>query len=687
MSFTPDKIRDIVVLGHQSSGKTTLVESLFQVATNNPTKGFVEKGTTVSDYLKEEQDRLSSISASVVPIEYEGYRINLIDLPGNDDFVGEIIGVTSCVKGAILVIDATSGVQQGTIKHFRMLKRKNIPTLIFVNKMDKENIDFDSLLADIRAKLGKKVAPFCYPLGHADQFDGFANCVDLKARIYNGKECVDAEIYEDKKPTVLEYNNMVLEAVATTSEELLNKFFSGETLTREEIHKGLRKGVLDGEIDPLLVGSATKNIGCHTLLNMCIDYLPSPSDLEPFEAYDKDGNLVERKTTSEEPFSGYCFKTISDLYSGVINIIKVNSGSIGLGDEVYCPSSGKTTKVSSLFYLEGKKQIPVERVEAGDVVAIAKLEDVRTGDTICDPKNIIKYVTPKYPTAVYFRGIELANKKDEDKISTVLQKLCLEDPTIEVKRNQETKQLLVGGLGNHHLSYILDKLKNTYKIECKTVAPKIVYRESIKGKAEATGKYIKQSGGSGFYGVVVMDFEPAEENCFEETVFGGTVPKQYFPAVEKGFYEALQSGLLAGFPVIGVKGTLKDGKYHPVDSNEMAFKMAAILAFKEAYMHCKPIILEPIMRVTIYIENKYIGDVISDLNTRRAKNLMMEEDGAENQKIIVSIPEAEINDYSAKLKSITQGGGYFNRQFECYEEVPANLKDRVIQENSLNKDR
>lgn len=687
MSFTPDKIRNVVVLGHQSSGKTSIVESLFQVATNSVNKGTIEKGTTISDYLKEEQDRLSSIQASVVPVEYQGYRINFIDLPGNDDFVGEIIGVTNIIKGAILVIDATSGVEQGTIKHFRMLKKKNIPTLIFVNKMDKENIDFDALLTDIREKLGKKVAPFCYPLGHGDNFDGFANCVSLKARIYNGKECEDGEIYQDKKPIVLEYNNMVMEAVATTSDALLDKFFAGEALSKEEVQSGLRKGVLDGEIDPLLVGCAIKNIGIHTLYNMIIDYLPSPADLKPFEAKDANGNEVERKTLDNEPFSAYCFKTIVDAYSGVINLIKVNSGTISLGDEVYCPQSNKVTKVSSMFYLEGKKQIPVSKVEAGDIVAISKLDEVKTGDTICDPKNVITYKYPKYPTAVYFRAVELVNKKDEDKISSVLQKLCLEDPTIEVKRNQETKQLLIGGLGNFHISYILEKLKNTYKIECKTSAPKVVYRESIKGKAEATGKYIKQSGGSGFYGVVVMDFEPSykDESEFNETVFGGTVPKQYFPAVEKGFFEALNAGLLAGFPVLGVKATLKDGKYHPVDSNEMAFKMAAILAFKEAYMNCKPIILEPIMKVTISIENKYIGDVISDLNTRRAKNINMEEDGQDNQKIICSIPEAEIIDYNAKLKSITQGSGFFNRSFEAYEEVPQSLKDRVISENSLNK--
>lgn len=687
MSFTPERIRNVAILGHQGSGKTSLVESLYQMATNGKSKGTVEKGTTISDYLKEEQDKLSSISASVIPLEYDGYRINLIDLPGNDDFVGETIGVLKMVKGAILVIDAASGIQQTTIKHFKMLKKRGIPTFIFVNKMDKENIDFDGLLNEIRAKFGKKVVPFCYPLGHGDQFDGFANIVTLKARIFNGTTCDDGEIYEDKKPIVLEYNNMIAEAVASTSDELLDKFFNGETLSLQEIRDGLRKGVLDGEIEPLIVGCATKNIGCNTMLRCMVDYLPAASDLKPYEGIDGQGNPIERKTVSTEPFSGYCFKTVVDLYSGVINYIKVCSGTLKIGDDIYSPQTGNTEKISSMFYVCGKKQTPVEEVSAGDIVAINKLDDIKTGYTICDPKNVIDYKMAKYPTAVYFKAIELANKKDEDKLSQTLQKIQIEDPTVEVRRNKETKQLLIGGLGNFHLQYVLEKLKNTYKIECNTSSPKVVYRESIKGSAEATGKYIKQSGGSGYYGVVVMSFEPSEENVFTESVFGGAVPKNYFPAVEKGFFEALQSGLLAGFPVIGVKADLKDGKYHPVDSNEMAFKMAAILAFKEAYMHCKPIILEPIMKITISVENKYIGDVISDLNTRRAKNIMMEEEDNESQKIIASIPEAEINDYNAKLKSITQGSGFFNREFESYEEVPASLKDRVIAENKITPDR
>lgn len=685
MNFTPDKIRNIAILGHQGSGKTTFVESLYQIATNSDKKGSVEKGTTISDYLKEEQDRLSSIGASLVPIEYNGYRLNIIDLPGNDDFVGEVLGVTNIIKGAILVIDAASGVQVGTVKHFRTLKKRNIPTFIFINKMDKEDVDFDALLEEIREKLDKKVVPFTYPLGHDNNFDGFVNVVTLKARIFDGVKCNDGPIYEDKKATVFELHNMIVEAVASTNDELLNKFFEGQTLTPAEINFGLRTGVLDGDICPVIVGSSLKNIGFHTVLQMMIDYLPNASDLKPFKGVDSSNKEIERKTLLEEPFSGYVFKTVVDPYAGIMNYIKITSGSIKTGDEIYCPQTSSSQKVSSMMYLTGKTQTPITEAGAGDIVIINKFNDVFTGYTVCDPKNIIIYPRIKYPTAVYFRAVELESKKDEDKISTVLQKIVIEDPTVEVKRNQETHQLLIGGLGNFHVSFILDKIKNNYKISCLTSDPKVVYRESIKGEAQAQGRYIKQSGGSGFYGVVEMKFAPAPESVFTEEVFGGAVPKSYFPAVEKGFFEALQAGLLAGFPVIGVKATLLDGKYHPVDSNEMAFKMAAILAFKEAYLNCKPIILEPIMKINVYCDNEFIGDVISDLNTRRAKNIMMEDDGFGNQKISASIPEAEINDYSAKLKSITQGAGYFVRQFEAYEEVPNMLKDKVIAENKLNR--
>lgn len=684
MKYAAQNIRNIAILGHQSSGKTTLSEALAFTSGLIASKGEVEKKNTISDYLDQEKEKLTSISASFVPTYYKDYKFNFIDLPGNDDFVGEALSVTRLVKGAILVVDAEKGVQVGTVKHFQMLRKRGIPTIIFLNKMDKENAHFDLLLEQIQEKLGKTAVPFSYPIGHVEHFDGFVNVVDLKARRFNGKECVDDVIYDDKKLKVFELHNMICEAVAQTSDELLEKFFMGEALTHEEIHEGLRVGVLNSELTPVLVGCATKNIGLHTLLDMCIDYMPNPCDLNPVIGVDTNGNEIVRKTLEEEPFSGYVFKTMVDPYAGVISVFKITSGSIRLGDSVYCPQTGETDKISTLFNLCGKTQKAVTEAFAGDIVATAKLTNVKTSFTLCDPKNIITYKEIKYPTAVLFKAISPKNKTDEDKLSTILQRIMTEDPCIEVRRNVETKQLLLGGVGMSHLDYVIQKMKATYKVEVLTDAPKVVYRESIKGSAEADGKYIKQSGGSGYYGVVRMKFEPAEGNQFAEQVFGGAVPKNYFPAVEKGFLEACEKGLLAGYPVINVKATLLDGKYHDVDSNELAFKMAAILAFKDAYMKCKPILLEPIYRVTIRVTNDFIGDILSDINTRRAKVLSMSEVEYQNQEIVVLVPEAEIQDYAIALKALTQGSGFFNREYEGYEEVPGHLQSKIIAENKLN---
>ncbi len=683
MTLLSKNIRNVAVLGHQGSGKTTLVESLYSIV-NNKEKGSIEKKNTISDYLNEEKTRLCSVSTSVVPLFYNDYKINLLDVPGNDDFVWEGISITNSCKGAVLVVDSLSKVQVGTIKSFKMLRKRGIPTIIYVNKMDKGNPDYEDILQNLREYFGKICVPFTMPLGHNDNFDGFVNVVDLKARKYNGKECVDDEIYEDKKLKVFELHNTLCESVALTNDELLEKFFSGTPLTNEEIHKGLRAGVLKGELVPVIFGSALNNIGLHTLLSMFIDYLPNPTDLKPYIGYDEEGKEISRKTDNEEPFSAYVIKTLVDPYLGNINILKIDSGVLHLGDEVLCPETNALVKITSMFYMCGKQQTNTTEAISGDIVAISKLEDINTSYTLCDKNNYIIYKRVKFPTAVYFKAITIKNKKDEEKLNPVLAKLKKEDPTIEVKRNVETKQLLLGGMSVTHLQFILDKIKNNYNIELLTEEPKVCYRETIKKEGSAVGKYIKQSGGSGFYGVVEMKFLPSEESKFEEDVFGGSVPKNYFPAVEKGFFEALQQGLLAGFPVIGVKGILFDGKYHPVDSNELAFKMAAILAFKEAYMKCNPTILEPILKVTINVETKYLGDVLSDLNSRRAKvqDVIDKEDITQ---IIALIPESESLDYVTKLKALTQGSGYFNREFEDYEEVPENLKAKVIEKNSLLK--
>ena len=676
-----ENIRNVVILGHQGSGKTSLVESMAFTAKLIPAKGEVEKKNTLSDYTPGEQTRGGSIQTAVVPLNYDGYKINLLDVPGNDDFISEAIGVTGVVKGAVLVIDASVGVQVGTIKHYKMLRKKGVPTFIFVNKMDKEDVKFEEVMDEIREKLGKEVISFCYPLGHEKSFDGFADAIDLKAHIFNGKEMQDAEIYPDKRAKVLELHNTIVEEVAKTDDELLEKFFMGEEFSPEEIRNSLRIGVLRGDLTPLIVGSATKNIGVKTLLDMFISYLPSPTDLKPLEALDDAGKEKVVPTDVNEPFAAYVFKTIVDPYAGTINLIKVCSGVLHVGDDVYC--NGSTQRVSMLFQMTGKKLDNVQELIAGDIGAITRLEKVKSGDSLSNPKSITVFKPVKYPTSVIFKAIILDNKNDESKLGPALAKMQLEDPSFEVKRNNETKQLLLGGLSDSHINYALDKLKTLYKINLTTEKMKIIYRESIKGTAEGDGRYVKQSGGSGFYGVVKMRFEPNDENVFAEEIFGGSVPKNYFPAVEKGFFEALNNGLLAGFPVIGVKGVLVDGKYHPVDSNEQAFKMAGILAFKDAYMKCRPIILEPIMRIRVNVETKYTGSILSDLNTRRARIQNIEEKEHGYQEIEALVPEAEIIDYVTQLKSLTQASGFFNREFVAYEELPEYLKDKVIQENKI----
>ena len=684
MAFDPNKIRNVAVFGHQGCGKTSLVESLY-FADNKDAKGSVEAGTTISDYSKDEKKRLSSISTSIVPVYVGDYKINLLDVPGNDDFVGEAIAANFVIKGAILVIDAQARVQVGTLKTFKRLRKAGIPFMIYVNKMDKGYENYEEILDEIATKLSKNCVPFTLPLGHANNFDGFINCVDLKARKYTGKDCVDDVIHEDKKAKVFELHNRICEAVATTNDELLEKFFAGEPLTNEEIHKGLREGVLAGDLYPIIFGSAINNIGIHTLLQMFVDYLPSPVDLKPYVGKDDAGKEATRKTLLSEPFSGYIFKTLVDPYLGQINYMKVISGVLKVGQEVYCPNLNTTVRVSAISEPKGKDLKTLDEAGAGDIVALTKLADVETSFTLCDKDNHVEFKAIPFPSAVYFKAISTNDKKDDEKLGSALAKIVREEKTLELRRNVETKQLLLGGISDSHINFVLQKIKANYGIEINVDEPKVCYRETITREASGSGRYIKQSGGSGFYGVVEMKFMPSEgENEFTEEIFGGAVPKNYFPSVEKGFFEACNQGLLAGFPVVKCKSVLVDGKYHPVDSNELAFKMASILAFKDAYMKAGPTILEPILMIKIHIQTEYLGDILNDLNSRRGRvqNIIDKED---ESVVEVLLPESESLDYVTKLKVLTQGSGFFVREFYAYEEVPSFLREKVIKDNSLLK--
>lgn len=681
MIYEPSKIRNIAVIGHQGCGKTSLVEALAYKTGLIAKKGTIEEKNTLSDYLPDEKRKQMSIASSIVPVTYKDYKLNLIDLPGNDDYVYEMIGITRLVKGAILVIDASKGVQIGTIKDFKALKKRGVPVIIYVNKMDKENVNFTDIYAEIREKLDpKKCAPFAYPIGKLDNFDGFVNLVELKARRFNGKECVDDVIYEDKMAIINELHDKLCESVATTDDALLEKYFSGEELTKEEIKAGLRQGVLEGELYPILVGSATKGICIETMLNMLIDFLPSPEDLKPYIAMDGDGNEFEVKTVVDEEGSMVCFKNAYTPYQGLISYFKVNSGIIRLGDELICPNNGRTYKLSTLFSVCGEKLTPVTEVGAGDILAVTKQEDIRLAYTLSSPRRPIRFKEVHYPTATYYKAIVPTTKADSDKLFPAVEKIMFEDPTIELKKNATTGQVLLGSLSSSHLSSILDQLKEENKINFTTEKPKVVYKETITKAAEEEGRHVKQSGGSGEYGVVNMRFEPSEEISFKSTVFGGHIDKGYFPAVEKGFYEALEHGGLIEAPVIHVKATLLDGKQHPVDSNEWAFKKAAVDAFKKAYAKCAPILLEPYDRLVVNITPDYLGAILSDLSKRRGKIISTDEGDDNTMNVVAIVPEAEIQEYANELKSITKSTGFFNLTFEDYEPVPAQIAEKVIRE-------
>lgn len=678
--LTPEKIRNVAVLGHQGCGKTTLVESLAYKANALHKKGSIETKDTISDYLPVEKKRQSSVSSSFVPLAYHDYKINLIDVPGSDDFIFETLGITRLIKGAVLVIDAAKGVQIGTVKAFHQLKKRGVPIFIYISKMDKEYVNFEDLYHEIQQKLDpKKCVPFSYPIGRVDRFDGFVNLVELKARKYNGRECVDDVIYEDKRQIVFELHNRLCEAVATTSDELLDKFFSGEPLTNEEIKTGLRQGVLNGELYPILVGSAVKDIGSLTLLQMLVDYLPSPSDLKPYVAKDLEGKDVEVKTVNDEPLSLMIFKNAFDPYKGLISTFKVNSGVLHLGDEIYCPDTEKTYRVTNLYTQFGEKLEPVKEVTAGDIGAFTKIDMLPLSTTLCSPDRKLIFHKTHYPTPTYFRAIVPETKNDSDKLFPVVSKLTYEDPSITIERREESGEFLLGDSSSTHMEFVLDELRDDYKLKFHTAVPSIVYKETITKKGEAEGRYIKQSGGSGFYGVVNMSFEPSEKNEFESQIYGGHIDKGYIPAVEKGFYEALKHGGLIGGEVLRVKAILKDGKQHPVDSNELAFKNAAILAFRQAYDECAPVILEPIDKIVVNCAPEYLGNVLSDLSKKRGRILGTEEeeDGG-SLNVVALVPEAEILEYTNELKSITKSTGFFNREFDSYQPVSKELEAKII---------
>ncbi|MFV0517700.1 MAG: elongation factor G [Aminipila sp.] len=648
--YTSDTIRNVALVGHGGCGKTTFLESALLATGVINRLGKVEDGNTVSDYDKMEIEKGYSINTSVVPIEWKDSKINFIDTPGYFDFIGEVNAALRAAEAAVILVDAGAGIQVGTEQAWKACERYKKPRFIVINKRDKDEFDFYKTFDELKAKFGDTLIPFSWPLS--------------------------AEIDEGLK-----------EAIAMTNDELMDKYFNGDEFTDEEIRSGLRQGISDGVIVPVCSSAFSLGHGIEGLMDLLVTYVPTPLEHGPYHGFNDRNEQVERISVVDAPMSAFVFKTIVDPFVGKISVMKVVTGKINSGTEVLNERTGKTEKLGKLFFLRGKNQLELNYAEAGDIVAVSKLQHTLSGDTLCDKNDIIRYLPLDFPEPSYFIAIEAIDKSDEEKMGTGLNKLKEEDPSFSVIRNTETHQTLLGGQGEIQLAIILAKLKDRFGVNVKTVPQKIAYRETIKGNADVQGKHKKQSGGAGQYGDVHIRFSPStEEFEFSEELFGGSIPKNYVPAVEKGLIESMQKGPLAGCKVVNIKAVLYDGSYHDVDSNEMAFKIAASLAFKKGIVAAKPCLLEPVMHMEIVIPDDYMGDVMGDMNKRRGKILGMEPLQEGGQKLLAEAPQSEIFDYSVALRAMTQARGAFTLRFERYEEVPTHLAEKIIAKHAEEAD-
>lgn len=677
-------LRNVGIIGHSGSGKTTLTEALLYYTKTIDRFGKVEDGTTTSDYDVEEKKRRISVSTSIAPFEYDNVKINLVDIPGYFDFVGEFIQGMRAVDVAMIAVCGVSGIEVGTEKAWNYVNKIKLPRTFFINKLDRENSDYEKVLAQLKEKFGISVVPIQYPIGSEEDFKGVVNVISGRARIYNPKthEMDPAEIPSNLIDKVNECKQMIMEAVAETDEELLDKYFSEGELSDEEIYHGLINGCASGDIAPVMCGSALQGIGINTLLEDIVECFPSPEYAIPQKAVDlKSNKEVYIKINEKEPFSALVFKTIADPFVGKLSLFRVITGKVKGDSTIFNSNKEKQEKVGSMYFMRGKNQVNTQEVIAGDIGAVAKLQYTNTGDTLCDQGFNVIYDKMNFPEPVMSLSVVPKSKGDEDKISSGLSRLLDEDPTFRVSRDTENAETIVSGVGETHLDIIASKLKNKFGAEVVLQSPKVPYRETIKKTSDVQGKHKKQSGGHGQYGDVKIKFEPnydSDELLFVDEVVGGVVPRQYIPAVEKGLRECILHGVLAGYPVIRLKASLHDGSYHPVDSSEMAFKVAASLAYKKGLEMAEPVILEPIMHVEVLVPDEYMGDIIGDINKKRGRVLGMDPvDGL--QKVIAEVPQAEMFKYATDLRSMTQARGNFSMSFERYDELPASEAAKVIE--------
>jgi elongation factor G len=685
--YTSEKIRNVVLLGHGGCGKTTLVEAIAYTTGILKRQGKVEEGSTISDYDKEEQKRLFSISTTVVPIIFEDIKINFLDTPGYFDFVGEVEEALQAADAAVIVVSAKAGVEVGTLKAWDFCEKYHLPRIFFVTDMDDDNASYREVVERLTELYGKKIAPFHTPIRENEKFVGFVNVVKMAGRRFTtASNYVECEIPDYSQENLSKFREVLLDAVAETSEELMDKYFAGEEFTQEEISLALRNNVIDGTVVPVMMGSGIYAQGTTMLLQAIEKYFPDPTKMSISGKNAKTGEAFVANYDEKKPFSARVFKTIADPFIGKFSLFKVCSGVLKSDVVVYNVDKETEEKVNRIYVLRGKEQIEVTELHAGDIGALGKLSETVTGDTLSTKATQVVYDRIEVATPYTYQRFKTKNKGDDDKVSQALQKLMDEDLTLKMVNDKENRQSLLYGIGDQQLDVVVNKLLNKYKVEIEIMKPRVPFRETLRKKVRVQGRHKKQSGGHGQFGDVHIEFEPSGDMetpfIFEEKIFGGSVPKNFFPAVEKGIADCVVKGPVAGYPVVGLKATLVDGSYHPVDSSEMAFKLATVNAFKQGFMDASPVLLEPIASLKVVVPDKFTGDIMGDLNKRRGRVLGMNPVAGNKQEIVADIPMSELFGYSTDLRSMTGGIGDYSYTFTRYEQAPSDVQQKVIEENA-----
>ena len=683
-----EKVRNFGIAAHIDAGKTTTTERILFYTGKTHKLGEVHDGAAVTDFMDQERERGITIQSAAVTAMWKGHQLNIIDTPGHVDFTIEVERSLRVLDGVVAVFCAVGGVQSQSETVWRQANRYEVPRMVFVNKMDRTGANFYRVLEQLRNRLGANAHPIQLPIGAEDQFIGIIDLIDMKAHIYTNDLGTDIKVEDipaDMLDKANEYHAALVEAISEHDDELMMKFLEGEEPTMEELKRVLRKATCENKIVPMCCGTAFKNKGVQLLLDNVVNYLPSPVDVKAIEGELEDGTKVERHSSEDEPFAALAFKVMTDPYVGRLTFLRVYSGKLTAGSYVLNATNGKKERISRLVQMYADQRNEIQEVYAGDICAAVGLKDTTTGDTLCDEKAPIILERMTFPEPVISVAIEPKTKADQDKMGIALQKLAEEDPSFRVKSDTETGQTIISGMGELHLDIIVDRLLREFKVDANVGKPQVAYRETIRGNADQDSKFIRQSGGKGQYGHVKIQIEPAEENAgfvFENKIVGGAIPREYIEPARKGMEEALEGGVLAGFPMIDVKVTLYDGSYHEVDSSEMAFKIAGSMAIKEGTKKAKPCILEPMMKVEIEVPEENTGDIVGDIASRRGRIEGMEIiEGTGIQKIRAMVPLAEMFGYATDIRSKTQGRGTFSMEFAKYEQVPANVEKEIIEKS------